>query len=183
MFDRPSYSPARFNHAATLVAIGELEEAKRAIPKVEALRSEMDWHGTRIYSTALIAGGHFEEAAEILQRALKDCPWRKQLVKLRTTLGYVQMKLGKVSDSIVSLEQDLALVDDSTRQMRLVLLGQAQSAQGNYSVANALLGRMVKTKDAQLESLRQHFLTLLHRLPRNFGEIPDRLEVQVLLAA
>jgi hypothetical protein len=170
-------TPARFNHAATLVAMGELEKAKRALPSTQVLRSEIDWHGTRIYSIALIAEGHFNEAAEILQ------PWRKQLVKLRTTLGYVQTKLGKVVDSIASLEGDLAFVDDNTRQLRLVLLGQAHSVQGNYPVANILLGRMVKTKDVQLGSLRQQFFSSMHRLPRNLHEIPDRLEVQVLLAA
>ncbi len=183
MSSQPTYSPARFNHAATLVAMGELEEAKRTLPSTQVLRSEIDWHGPRIYSIALIAEGHFDEAAEILQRALQECPWRKQLVKLRTTMGYVQMKLGKVPDSIASLEKDLSLVDDNTKQLRMVLLGQAHNVQGNYSVANTMLGRMVKTQDAQLGLLRQRFLSSVQRFPHSLVEIPDHLEIQVLLAA
>jgi tetratricopeptide (TPR) repeat protein len=183
MAEQPTYTPARFTCAATLVAMGKNEEARKILPATEELRSELDWLGPRIYAMTLAAEGRFPEAAEKLEFALGLCPWRKQLVKLRTTLGYVQMKLGKLTESIRTLEQDMRLLDDSTHQVRLVLLGQAHVMRGNYAVANTLLRNMVNTKDLLLESLQQRSLISIQSPHPGAGEIPDRVELQLLLAA
>jgi tetratricopeptide (TPR) repeat protein len=163
--------------------MGRNEEARQIIPMTQNLRSELDWIGPRIYAIALAAEGHFLEAAQKLESALESCPWRKELVRLRTTLGYVQMKLGNASDSVMTLERDLRTLNEGTQQVRLVLLGQAQVMLGNYSVANTLLVNKVNTKDPLLGSLRQRCLASIHDLPPNFGNIPDRGELQLLLAA
>jgi tetratricopeptide (TPR) repeat protein len=181
--DQPTYTPAQFSCAATLVTMERNEEARRILPATQNLRSELDWSGPRIYALSLAAEGHFTEAAEKLEYALESCPWRKELVRLRTTLGYVQMKLGNASDSVMTLERDLRLLNESTQQVRLVLLGQAQVMLGNYSVANTLLVNRVNTKDPLLGSLQQKYLTSIHSSRLNISEIPDRTELQLLLAA
>ena len=181
--DQPKFTPARFSCAATLITMGKNEEARQILPLNQNLRSELDWIGPRIYAIALAAEGHFLEAAEKLESALESCPWRKELVRLRTTLGYVQMKIGSASDSVLTLERDIRLLDESTQQVRKVFLGQAQVMQGNYSVANTLLVNMVSTQDPLLGSLRQRYLSSIHSSHPNFAEIPDRVELRVLLAA
>ena len=181
--DHPTYTPARCRSAGTLVAMGKIEEARRILPIAQTLRSELDWLGPRLSAMAFAAEGHFAEAAETLEFALESCPWRRELSRIRTTLGFIQMKLGKEADSVMTLERDLMSLDEASKQVRLVLLGQAQILQGNYSVANTLLGNMVSTKDDLLSPLRQKYLASIHDVHRNIGEIPDRAEIQLLLAA
>jgi tetratricopeptide (TPR) repeat protein len=181
--DYPTYTPARFSCAATLVAMHENDGARKILPAAQNLRSELDWLGPRIYAMALAAEGKFIEAAEKLEYALGSCPWRREQVRLHTMLGYIQIKLGKAADSVMTLEHDLRSLDEGTQQVRLVLLGQAHIMQGNYSIANTLLGNMVSTKDPLLGSLRQRYLTSIHNARTNFSEIPDRVELQLLLAA
>jgi tetratricopeptide (TPR) repeat protein len=181
--DQPKYTSARFSCAATLVTMGRNEEARQILPANQNLRSELDWMGPRIYAIALAAEGRFHEAYEKLERALESCPWRRELARLLTTLGYVQMKIGNSGDSVKTLERDITLLDEGTQQIRKVFLGQAQAMQGNYSVANTLLVHLVSTQDPQLRSLRQKYLTSIHNSHLNPGENPDCIELQLLLTA
>jgi hypothetical protein len=92
------------------------------------------------------------------------------------------MKLGQATESVISLERDMNLLDDNNRQVRLILLGQAQTMLGNSSIASRFL-QMVHTKDPQLGALRQRFSPSVFDSPRSFLDVPDRVEVQFLLAA
>jgi Tfp pilus assembly protein PilF len=131
----------------------------------------------------LAAEGHYSEAAEKLELALASCPWIRELSRIRTTLGYVQMKLGKGAESVRTLERDLRSLDESHQQLRLVLLGEAQATRGNSSVASILLGNMVSTKDQLLSTLRQRYLTSLQTSQPKVDDMPDRDEIRLLLAA
>lgn len=181
--DQPTFTPARFSCAATLVTIGRNEEARQILPATQNLRSELDWSGPRIYAIALAADGHFVESAEKLEHAIESCPWHRELVRLHTTLGYVQTKLGRAADSVMTLEHGFRSLDESTKQVRLVLLGHAQVMRGNCYVANTLLSSTVNSNDLLLGSLRQRYLASIHGLRPNLGENPDRVELQLLLAA
>ncbi len=183
MADYATYTPAQFSCAGTLVAMGRIEDARRILPETQYLRSELDWSGPRISSIALVAEGHFQEANEILESALKACPWRKEQMKIHTTLGYIQIRLGKIADSVRTLERDLLRLDEGTKQVRLVLLGKAQAAQGNYPIASTLLGNVVSTKDQLLDPLRQIYLTSIRDSRMGLMENSDRAEIQLLLAA
>lgn len=181
--DHPMYTPAKFSCAATLVIMGRTQEAEQILPATQNLRSELDWLGPRIYALSLAADGHFAEADERLKMALESCPWRKEQSRIRTTLGYVQMKLGRSADSVLTLERDLMSLDDGTKQLRLVLLGHAQAIRGNYTVANTLLTNMVSTKDHLLVSLRKSYLASLNSSPAKGDKSQDNIELQLLLAA
>lgn len=181
--DFPSYTPAHFNRAATLIAMGKIDEARETLPDLGTLRSELDWSSARVRSVSLAAEGRFQEALKELEFIVASCPWRRELSRARTTLGYVQFKLGKSDESIKTLQTNLSTVPEATKQIRLILLGGAQLVGGNLAVANTVLHNLVGTKNELLNPVRENYLSLITRVNREVFQFPNPAEIQMVLAA
>jgi tetratricopeptide (TPR) repeat protein len=171
----PGYLPARLDAASAQLMLGEESDALIEIGG-RTLQSETEWTQYRMFIAAFISKGRFEEAKGLLESSLMDCVWILPRLQFETMLAWCRFKLGDIGGSVRLLQTNLDRFDDRLKQTRLALLGAVQLQGGDAAIGEAILSKVVKTREPAVLSLRNEAL-------RNGGNVAATSFLRLIVAA
>ena len=143
-----------------LVALARLRERAAALlhdggvaaPRVSAqlLLTEpagVGWHAEvlRLAAESAIASGAESEAVALVERALLELPALEKRAELIDLLGVALLRVGRAGDAARAWQSELPnLVDDAARVRRLMDIGDAWYADGDYEAAESAYGESLE---------------------------------------
>ena len=110
-----------------------------------------------MFIASYIAAGKYEDAARLLESALKECVWTIPN-QFQTMLGWCEFCLAISAIRLGCSKPDIEKLDDRLRQERLTLAGVVQLQGGEAAIGRTLLTRVVKTQEDVILALRNEAL-------------------------
>lgn len=151
--DREGQVRALSNKSAALTASDMFEEAESALNRADAIAGGKKLlSGQRLKARAIlkIKTGHFEEAKQLMQRAMRSIPKSDaaQYASARYTMGYMLLQSNHPEDAIAyiekALETDRQLASYFGIAQDLEALGDCHAAMGRHDQAVNFYKRSIK---------------------------------------